>query len=136
MATVALEKNLMTKIESLSHKIDSKAVKMGAYIFTSLDHCVDFATKCVPHGEFQWFMDIITYLKFVGNEVVQSSESQASELHAAKVGRSEEQSIVIGAFKTDIPPVFGEPPEGREGKTAISGMSAFKQKLMSATRIS
>ena len=127
VGTAALEKRLTARIDSLTNKIDSKAVQIGPYVFSSLDHCVSFATKGIPEGEFQWFMDIVTYLQFVGNEVVNSSESQASELHASRVKRSEEQSIVIGAFKTDIPPVFGGPSAGRESKTAISGMGTFKQ---------
>ena len=53
MATDALERKLTAKIEALTHKIDSKAVHIGSYVFTSLDHCVAFATKCVPQGEFQ-----------------------------------------------------------------------------------
>ena len=88
--TAAVEKRLSAKIVSLNNKIDSKAVQIGNYIFSSLDHCVQFATKGIPDGEFQWFMDIVTYLQFVGNEVVNSQEYQASELYASRVKRSEE----------------------------------------------
>ena len=123
----ALEKKLSAQIDTLKNEIDSKALQTGVYVFTSLDHCVTFATKRVPEDELQRFMNIIIYLQFVGNEVVERLESQASKLHAAKVERFEEQSVVIGAFKTDIPPFFGCPPEVKERKIDILRMSTHKQ---------
>ena len=53
MGTAALEKRLSARIESLTNKIDSKAVQIGPYVFSSLDHCVSFATKGIPEEEFQ-----------------------------------------------------------------------------------
>ena len=50
----ALEKRLSAKIFSLNNKIDSKAVQIGQYVFSFLDHCVQFATKGIPNGEFQY----------------------------------------------------------------------------------
>ena len=40
-------------------------------------------------------------------ETVSNYESKKDELHAARVNKTKEQSIVISAFKTDLPLIFG-----------------------------
>ena len=73
---------------------------MVGAIFCSHQDCINFATNSIPSGEFQWFPDIVTYLQFVGGEVVDQMKSEQSELQSARTKRTEEQSIFVAAFKT------------------------------------
>ena len=69
--------------------------------------CVDFLEKHIPVGPFQWFLDIVSCLQLVTRETVLTAELQRDEVHAAKVRETKDQSIVISAFKTNVPPILG-----------------------------
>ena len=112
-ALVEMERRWNIIIKQIEAKIDAKAVTMGGIIFRSLQDCISFATTSVPADNFQWFPDIVTYLQFVGGEVVDQSASEQSELHSARTKRTEEQSTFVAAFKTDIPQVLGGPVGAR-----------------------
>ena len=47
-------------------------------------------------------------------------ESHRDEVHAAKVSKTKEQSIVISSFRTDIPPILGGLGEGKEISTPLT----------------
>ena len=47
-------------------------------------------------------------------------ESQRDELHAAKVRKIKDQSIIISTFKIDVPPIIGELGEGKEYTTPLT----------------
>ena len=68
---------------------------------------MEFAENHIPVGQFQWFLDIVSYLQFFTGETVSTAESQRGEAHAAKVRKTKEKSIAVSAFKTDVPPIMG-----------------------------
>ena len=61
------------------------AVFAGGLWFRSRMECVDFAENHIPVGQFQWFLDIVSYLQFVTGETVFTVELQRDEVHASKV---------------------------------------------------
>ena len=36
---------------------------------------MDFVEKHIPAGQFQWFLDIVSYLQFVTGDTISTSES-------------------------------------------------------------
>ena len=50
--------------------------------------CVDFAVKHITEGQFQWFIDIISYLHFVTGEIVSTVDSHRDEVHADKLQKT------------------------------------------------
>ena len=47
--------------------------------------------KHINEGQFQWFIDIISYLQFVTREMVSTAESQTDEVHTSKVRKTKEK---------------------------------------------
>ena len=72
-----------------------------------------FAEKHISVGQFQWFIDIVSYLQFLTGETVSTAKSQQYEVHTAKVRKAKEKSIVISDFKRDVPPILGGWTRGR-----------------------
>ena len=87
---------------------------------------VDFAEKHIPKGKFQWFLDIVRYFQFVAGGAVSTAESQRDEVHASKVWKMREQSIVVLAFKTDMPPILGRLGEGKELTTPLTDIRTLE----------
>ena len=84
--------------------------------------CVEFTEKHIPVGQFQWFIDIVSYLVFVTGETVLTTESQQDEFHADMVHKTREKSIAISDFKTDIPPILGGLGEEKESTTPLTAI--------------
>ena len=49
----------------------------------------------ILEGQYQWFINIVSYLHFVTGETVSTAESQRDEVHDAKSMKTKEQSVVI-----------------------------------------
>ena len=81
--------------------------------------CAEFAGKHTPEVQFQWFIDIVSYLQFVKGEKMHNSESQRDEVHVDKVWKTKEELIIISAFKTDVPPILGGLGDGKESTTPL-----------------
>ena len=47
--------------------------------------CEDFLRDKILEGQFQWFIDIISYLQFVTGYTVSTLDSQRDKVHVAKV---------------------------------------------------
>ena len=43
--------------------------------------CVEFTTKHINKGQFQWFIEIVSYLQFVTGETVYTAEPQIDKMH-------------------------------------------------------
>ena len=69
--------------------------------------------KKIPEDQFQWFIDIISYLQFVTRDTVLTVASQRDEVHAYKVWKTKGQSIIIFTFKAGVPPILGGLVEGK-----------------------
>ena len=82
--------------------------------------CVDFAEKHILLGQFQWFIDIVSYLQFVIGGTVLTAESQRDEVHSSKVRNKKEQSIVILAFKTYVSYILGGLEEVKESTAPLT----------------
>ena len=54
--------------------------------------------------------------------MVFTAESQRDEVHVAKLRKTKEKSIVILAFKTDVPPILGGLGEGKELTTSLTAI--------------
>ena len=109
----ALEDKWEGKLNEVAAMIDGMAVFSGGKWFRSRMECVEFAEKHIPVGQFQWFLDIFSYLQFVTGETVSTLESQRDEFHAAKVRKTKEKFIFISTLKTDVPPLLGGLGEGK-----------------------
>ena len=101
-----LENKWEGQLREVTARIDGTAVFTGGRWFISQTECVEFAEKLTMEGKLQWFIDIVSYLQFATGEKVSTSESQRDGVHAAKVHKTKEQSIIY-AFKTDVPPILG-----------------------------
>ena len=76
-------------------------------LFRSQSECEEYSRDKIVEGQFQWFIDIVSYLHCFTGETVFTLESQRDEVYAAKVRKMKEQSIVVSDFKMDIPPILG-----------------------------
>ena len=65
-------------------------VLAGGRWFRSKTECVEFATKHITEGHFQWFIDIVIYLQFVTGDTVSVAELQRDEVHTEKVRKTKE----------------------------------------------
>lgn len=117
-----LEKQTAVQLKELESRLTSQAVQANGRWFRTRECCVEFSRDHVPEGQMEWFLDIVSVLQFTGEDTVDPSESRIDEMHSARVKRPLERSIVISAFKTDIPPVFSGPKEGREMKYPLPGI--------------
>ena len=61
---------------------------MGGRWFCSLNECITFSEEHIPKGQFQLFIDIVAYLKFVAGEIVCPRESHLDWINAAKVRKT------------------------------------------------
>ena len=75
--------------------------------FRSQMECVEFAENHIPVGQFQWFLDIVSYLQLMTDETASTSESQRDELHSENVQKIKKQYIVIPTFKTYVHHILG-----------------------------
>ena len=82
--------------------------------------------KNIPAGQFQWFIEIFSYLQFVMGKTVSNVESQRYEVHVSKVRKTKEKSIVISDFKTDVLPILGGLGEGKESTTPLIAICTHK----------
>jgi hypothetical protein len=110
----ALKKALMLEINNVSARIDAAAYCVRGRWFRTLDDCIAFSRLHIPEGQFQWFIDLVAYLQFTTDEIIDTDESQRGEIHEARVKRTQEQSTVIASFRTGVPPIFGGPKAGRD----------------------
>ena len=53
--------------------------------------------------QFQWFLYLVSYLKFIMNNMINIEMSQNSEIHEAMVRSTTEQFTVIASSRTYIP---------------------------------
>ena len=67
--------------------------------FRTLQNCVTLSQQNFPQGQFQWFIDSISYASFVTDEIVYKNELQKIEIHEDSSGRTTEQSVVISSFR-------------------------------------
>ena len=88
-------------------RIDGMDLFAGGRWFRSQGECMEFSEKHIPEVQFQWFIDIVSYLQFVKGETVSNLESQRNELHMSWVRKMKKQSIIISAFKTYLPTNIG-----------------------------
>lgn len=99
-AITALEKSVKKEMSNLRAMMESSSYKVQNRWFCSLENCIQFARDHVPTGQFQWFIDLISYLTFITEEIVDREELERGEIHEARVQRTPEQSAVISAFRT------------------------------------
>ena len=85
----------------------------GGRWFRLQSECEDFSRYQIPEWNFQWSIDIVSYLQFVRGDPVATMGSQRDEVHAANFKKVKEQSIVISAFKNDTPLILGGLGEGK-----------------------
>ena len=64
------------QLSDIAARIDVMHVFVRGRWFQLQMECVDFAEKQIPVGQFQWFIDIVSYLQFVTGETVSTAESQ------------------------------------------------------------
>jgi hypothetical protein len=113
-ALEALKKSLLLEISNVSARIDASAYSVRGRWFRTLDDCISFSRLHIPEGQFQWFLDIVSFLQFATDVIVDTDESQRGEIHEARVKRTQEQSTVIASFRTGVPPIFGGPKATRD----------------------
>ena len=65
-----LEYWVKADLTSLAAKVDYKSVCMKGWWFRSLNECIFFSQKHVPEVQFQWFLDVVSYLQFVTNAII------------------------------------------------------------------
>jgi hypothetical protein len=77
----------------------------------------------IPEGQFQWFLDIVSFLQFTTNVIINTDDSQKGEIHEARFKRTQEQSTpVIASFRTGVPPIFGGPKSQRDATDPYSAI--------------
>ena len=79
----------------------------GGRWFISQNECKEFSRYQILEGKLQWLIYIVTHLNVLTRETVSTAEYQRDEVHAEKVRKKKEQSIVILVFETYIPPIMG-----------------------------
>ena len=106
----------------MAERVEGTAVFAGGRWFGLKIEREGFARDNILEGKFQWFIYIVSYIHFITGETVSTLESQRYEFHAAKVRKTKYQSIVILAFKTDIPTILGRLGEGKEISTLLTAI--------------
>ena len=76
--------------------------------------------ETIPEGQFQWFINIISYLQFVTGETVSTAESHRDEVNSDKVWKTNDQPTIIYTFKTYVTPIIGRLVEGKESTTPLT----------------
>ena len=59
--------------------------------FSISDNFIVFSQKHVPEGQFKWFLELVSYLQFVLDDIIDAETSQISEIHEARVQGAYEQ---------------------------------------------
>ena len=90
----------------MNAKIYSKSVCVKGRKFRSLNDCILFYQNNDQEGQFQWFLDIVSYLQFTTEKIIDVENSQSSEIHEYRVCRMAEQSSAIALFCNYVPSVF------------------------------
>ena len=72
----AFEENWEGQLNEFAARIDGMAVFAVEKWFRSRMECVYFSEKHTLVGQFQWFIDIVSYLKLVTGEITSTAESQ------------------------------------------------------------
>ena len=67
----------------------------GGIWFRSQRECENVSRYHIPEGQFKWFIDIVSYLKFVTGETVSTVEFKRDKVHATKIRKIKGQYIVI-----------------------------------------
>ena len=83
----------------MEERVDEIDVFVVGIWFRSQMECIEFATKDIPEGLFQWSIEIVGYLQFVTGETVYTADSQRDKVHASKVSFKKYRSIFISSFK-------------------------------------
>ena len=110
------------ELTSFFAKIDSKWVCVKGQCFRSLDDCIMFSQKHVPEGQFQWFLNIVSYLRFNTDNIIDLETSQISKIHEDRLCRTAKQSATIDSFRTSVSPVFAVPKELRYSIYPLNGV--------------
>ena len=63
-----------TQLREVAARVDGMAVFVGGIWFRSQMECMEFATNDIPEGQFQRFIDIVSYLQFVTGDKVSKAE--------------------------------------------------------------
>ena len=64
------------QLREVADWVDDMYIFAGGRWFISHLDCMEFAMKNIPEGQFQWFIDIVSYLQFFIGEMVSTEESQ------------------------------------------------------------
>ena len=56
-----------------------------------LDNFIVFSQKHVPEGQFKWLLELVSYLQFVLDDIIDAETSQISEIHESRVQGEYEQ---------------------------------------------
>jgi hypothetical protein len=117
-----VRKSLMVEINNVSARIDADAYCVRGRWFRTMEDCISFSRHHIPEGQFQWFVDVVSYLQFTTDIIVDTDESQKGEIHEARVKRTQEQSTVIASFRTGVPPIFAGPKASRDAADPYSAI--------------
>ena len=107
------------ELDNLSSNIDPKSVCVKVWWFRSLYGCILLLKKHVLEGYLQWFLDLVSYLQFITDEIIDLETSQSSEIHESIFCLKGEQSAVMVFFSTSLPLVFAGPKESRESRDPL-----------------
>ena len=112
----ALEDWVKADLTSLAANVYYKSLCMKGWWFRSLDNCVLFSQKYIPEVQFQCFLDVVSYLQFVKDKIIDIDTYQSSKNREARVQYTAEPSVVIASFWTSVPPVFTGPKESCDSR--------------------
>ena len=91
----------------MEERVDEIDVFVVGIWFRSQMECIEFATKDIPEGLFQWSIEIVGYLQFVTGETVSTADSQRDKVHASKVSFKNIDQFLSHILKTYVPPILG-----------------------------
>ena len=94
----------------------------GGRWFISQNECKDFSRYQIPEGQLQWLIYIVTHLNVLTRETVSTAEYQRDEVHATKIRKTKEKSIIVLVFKMDIPPMLGGLGEGKDSYISLTSI--------------
>ena len=94
------------KLNEVAARIHGMYMFAGGRWFRSRMECVDFAESQKPMGQFQRFIEIVSYIQFLTKEMVSTADSQRDEVHVPKARKTKEQSISISYLKTYVPTIL------------------------------
>lgn len=117
-----LENSINARLRDVIACIDSKAYQVGGRWFCTLQDCMEFSRVHVLEGHIKCFLEIVGYLQFVTAQIVDQEDSEHKDIHQARVRQTPEQTLIIGAFRTEVPPVFGGPKSGWDTADPLSAL--------------